>query len=357
VSTGLHGCKHNGGKQSARTEVGNSEAVEILGPSAPATAPAGQLEKEKAVRSKSSFANSIAAAALLLMLSAVPVCVFAQGARGPMSGGGIMSPPVNQRPLGLEFVGIEQHLNAEVPADLEFRDELGNPVKLADYFGHGRPVILNLGYYQCPMLCSELLQGLVGSMKALTFDLGKDFYVVTVSFDPRETTEMAAAKKRDIIKRYGRANADQGWHFLTGKPDQINALTKSVGFQYQFDPKTEQYAHAAAIVMLTPDHHVSGYFYGVEFSPKDLRLGLVQASQNRIGNIGDQVLLYCYHYDPRTGKYGAVIGNILKLAALATMLILGTLMFVMFRADRRADHGSDHGSGPGAAHGESGRVK
>jgi protein SCO1/2 len=260
-------------------------------------------------------------------------------------GGGIMSPPVNQRPPGLEFVGIEQHLNAEVPVDLEFRDELGNPVKLADYFGHGRPVILNLGYYQCPMLCSELLQGLVGSMKALTFNIGQDFDILTVSFDPRETTEMAAAKKRDMMKRYGRPNADKGWHFLTGKADQINALTKAVGFQYQFDPKTEQYAHAAAIVMLTPDHHISGYFYGVEFSPKDLRLGLVQASQNKIGNIGDQVLLYCYHYDPRTGKYGAVVANILKLAALGTMLILGTFMFVMFRADSKA------------AHGEPGRVK
>jgi len=264
-------------------------------------------------------------------------------------GGGIMSPPANQRPPGLEFVGIEQHLNAEVPADLEFRDELGNPVKLANYFGHGRPVILNLGYYQCPMLCSELLQGLVGSMKALTFNLGKDFDVLTVSFDPRETTEMAAEKKRDMMKRYGRANADQGWHFLTGKADQINALTKSVGFQYQFDEKTGQYAHATAIVMLTPDRHISGYFYGVEFAPKDLRLGLVQASENRIGNIGDQVLLYCYHYDPRTGKYGAVVSNILKLAALGTMLILGTFMFVMFRVDRH--------SGQRAAHDELRRVR
>jgi protein SCO1/2 len=258
-------------------------------------------------------------------------------------GGGIMSPPANQRPPGLEFVGIEQHLNAEVPGSLEFRDELGNPVRLADYFGHGRPVILNLGYYQCPMLCSELLQGLVGSMKALTFNLGRDYDVLTVSFDPRETTEMAAAKKRDMIKRYGRAQGDQGWHFLTGKPEAINALTKAVGFQYQFDPKTEQYAHATAIVMLTPDRHISGYFYGVEFSPKDLRLGLVQASQNKIGNIGDQVLLYCYHYDPRTGKYGAVISNILKIGALGTMLILGTFMFVMFRADRRLGGGRGQG--------------
>jgi protein SCO1 len=291
-------------------------------------------------------------AVLALILMSAAASLLAQG-RGPMMGGGIMSPPVNQRPPGLEFVGIEQHLNAEVPGDIEFRDELGNPVKLSDYFGHGRPVILNLGYYQCPMLCSELLEGLVGSMKVLTFDLGKDFDVVTVSFDPRETPEMAAEKKRDIIKRYGRVNAAQGWHFLTGKPDQINALTKSVGFQYQFDPKTEQYAHAAAIVMLTPDRHISGYFYGVEFSPKDLRLGLVQASQNTIGNIGDQVLLYCYHYDPRTGKYGAVISNILKLSGLATMLILGTFMFVMFRADRRSGQLS---SGQIKVHNGVGRV-
>lgn len=274
----------------------------------------------------------IAAATLLLMLSAP---LLAQGMRGPMSGGGIMSPPVNQRPPGLEFVGIEQHLNAEVPADLQFRDELGNPVKLGDYFGHGRPVILNLGYYQCPMLCGEILQGLSGSMKALTFELGKDYEIVTLSFDPRETTDMAAEKKRDIMKRYGRPNADKGWHFLTGQADQINALTKAVGYQYQFDPKTEQYAHTTAIVMLTPDRHISGYFYGVEFSPKDLRLGLVQASQNKIGNIGDQVLLYCFHYDPRTGKYGAIISNILRLGAVATMLILGTFMFIMFRNDRK----------------------
>jgi protein SCO1 len=308
-----------------------------------------QPEKEKAVRGKSSLANSIIVSSIivnsilgatfLLLLAASPL--LAQVGRGPMSGG-IMSPPVNQRPPGLEFVGITQHLNAEVPGNLEFRDEAGNLVKLSDYFGHGRPVILNLGYYQCPMLCSELLQGLVGSMKALTFDLGKDFDVVTVSFDPRETTEMAAAKKRDIMKRYGRANSDQGWHFLTGQADQIHALTQAVGFEYQFDPKTEQYAHAAAIVMLTPDRHVSGYFYGVEFSPKDLRLGLVQASENRIGNIGDQVLLYCYHYDPRTGKYGAVISNILKLAGLLTIVILGTFVLIMFRADRHADH--DHGA-------------
>jgi protein SCO1/2 len=264
--------------------------------------------------------------------------LFAQGARGPMMGG-ILSPPASQRPPGLEFVGIEQHLNAQVPGDLEFRDELGNTVRLGDYFGRGRPVILNLGYYQCPMLCSELLEGLVGSMKALTLQLGQDFDVVTLSFDPRETTEMAAAKKRDIMKRYGRANAAIGWHFLTGRADQIKALTDAVGFQYQFDPKTGQYAHATAIVLLTPDRHIAEYFYGVEFSPRDLRLGLVQASQGKIGNLTDSVLLYCYHYDPRSGKYGAVVSNVLKIGGLATMLILGTFVFVMYRADRSAAHG------------------
>ncbi len=271
------------------------------------------------------------------MLVLTASTLYAQSARGPMMGG-ILSPPANQRPPGLEFVGIEQHLNAEVPGDLEFRDELGNPVKLGDYFGHGRPVILNLGYYQCPMLCSELLAGLVGSMKALTLQLGQDFEVVTLSFDPRETTEMAAAKKLDIMKRYGRANAASGWHFLTGRADQIKILTDAVGFQYQFDPKTGQYAHATAIVLLTPDRHIAEYFYGVEFSPRDLRLGLVQAGQGKIGNITDTVLLYCYHYDPRAGKYGAVVSNVLKIGGLATILILGTFVFVMYRADRSAAH-------------------
>ncbi len=277
--------------------------------------------------------NSLA----ILMLVLTAGTLYAQSARGPMMGG-ILSPPANQRPPGLEFVGIEQHLNAEVPGDLEFRDELGNPVKLGDYFGHGRPVILNLGYYQCPMLCSELLAGLVGSMKALTLQLGQDFEVVTLSFDPRETTEMAAAKKLDIMKRYGRANAASGWHFLTGRADQIKILTDAVGFQYQFDPKTGQYAHATAIVLLTPDRHIAEYFYGVEFSPRDLRLGLVQAGQGKIGNITDTVLLYCYHYDPRAGKYGAVVSNVLKIGGLATILILGTFVFVMYRADRSAAH-------------------
>jgi protein SCO1/2 len=283
------------------------------------------------VRSK-----SIIVAIFVLALSSPPL--WAQGMRGPMMNGESMGIPAGQKLPGLEFVGIEQHLNAEVPADLAFRDELGNPVKLGDYFGKGRPVILNLGYYQCPMLCGEVLQGLTGSLKVLTFEPGKDFDVVTVSFDPHETPDMAATKKRDIMRRYGRAGADKGWHFLTGPAESINALTKAVGFQFQWDEKTQQYAHATTIVVLTPDRRVAQYFYGVEFAPKDLRLGLVQASNNQIGSVTDQMLLYCYHYDPRTGKYGAIISRIMSIAGAATVLLLGTFVFVLYRADASAQH-------------------
>lgn len=278
----------------------------------------------------------IIAAIFLLALSSLPL--WAQGMRGPMMNGESMGIPASQKLPGLEFVGIEQHLNAEVPADLAFRDELGNPVKLGDYFGKGRPVILNLGYYQCPMLCGEVLQGLTGSLKVLNFNVGKDFDVVTVSFDPHETPDMAATKKRDIMRRYGRTGAENGWHFLTGPPESINALTKAVGFQFQWDEKTQQYAHATTIVVLTPERRVAQYFYGVEFAPKDLRLGLVQASNNQIGSVTDQMLLYCYHYDPRTGKYGAIISRIMSVAGAATVLLLGTFVFVLYRADASGQH-------------------
>jgi protein SCO1/2 len=245
---------------------------------------------------------------------------------------GVMSPPANTRPPRLENVGIEQHLDAQVPADLIFRDDTGRTVKLEDYFGH-KPLILNLVYYNCTMLCGEALAGLSSAMRLVKFDLGNEFDVVTVSFDPRETPEMAAAKKKDYVARYGRANAAAGWHFLTGQPESINALTKAVGFQYQYDEKTNQYAHATAIMVLTPQGRISRYFYGVDFPPKDLRMGLVEASQGKIGNAVDAVLLYCYHYNPENGKYGAMVGNILRLAAAATILLLGGLLFILWRLD------------------------
>jgi protein SCO1 len=243
---------------------------------------------------------------------------------------GIVSPPANLRPPGLKHVGIEQHLNQQIPPNLRFRDETGKPVELADYFGR-KPLILNLVYYQCPMLCGEVLSGLESALRILKFDVGREFDVLTVSFDPKETPEMAAAKKTELLKRYGRPGAAAGWHFLTGTQTSIDALTQSAGFEYEYDPKTQQFAHATAILVLTPQGRIAQYYYGIEFAPRDLRLGLVQASENKIGTVVDQVLLYCYHYDPDQGKYGAIISRILKLAAVATIALLGTFLITMFR--------------------------
>jgi protein SCO1/2 len=246
-----------------------------------------------------------------------------------------MSPPAAMRPPYLENVGIEQRLDAQVPPDLAFVDDSGRSVKLGDYFGK-KPLILNLVYYNCTMLCGEALAGLSASMKVIKFDVGNQFEVITVSFNPRETTADAAAKKVEYLKRYGRPNAAAGWHFLTGSADSINALTKAVGFQYQYDAAKNQYAHATAIMVLTPQGHIARYFYGVEFPPKDLRMGLVEASSGKIGNPVDQVLLYCYHYDPATGKYGAIVSNILKLGAGLTILALGGLLLALFYLERIA---------------------
>jgi protein SCO1/2 len=270
--------------------------------------------------------NSIPTARLMLALALLAASAWAQ------MNNGVMSPPANTRPPRLENVGIEQHLDAQVPPDLTFRDDAGKTVKLGDYFGR-KPLILNLVYYNCTMLCGEALAGLSSAMRLVKFDVGNEFDVVTVSFDPRETPDMASAKKKDYVARYGRPNSAAGWHFLTGQPDSINALTKVVGFQYQYDPKSNQYAHATAIMVLTPQGRISRYFYGVDFPPKDLRMGLVEASQGKIGNAVDAVLLYCYHYNPETGKYGAMVANILRLAAAATILIMGIFLFILWRLD------------------------
>jgi protein SCO1/2 len=270
--------------------------------------------------------NSISTTRVLLAFA-----LLATSAWGQMNNG-VMSPPANTRPPRLENVGIEQHLDAQVPPGLVFRDDAGKIVKLGDYFGR-KPLILNLVYYNCTMLCGEALAGLSSAMRLVKFDVGNEFDVITVSFDPRETSEMAAAKKKDYVARYGRTNAAAGWHFLTGQPDSINALTKAVGFQYQYDAKSNQYAHATAIMVLTPQGRISRYFYGVDFPPKDLRMGLVEASQGKIGNAVDAVLLFCYHYDPETGKYGAMVANILRLAAAVTILVMGFFLFIFWRLD------------------------
>lgn len=246
-------------------------------------------------------------------------------------------------PALLRAIGFDQRLDAQVPLDLAFRDEIGRPVRLADYLGR-KPVILVLAYYECPMLCSLVLNGLLRSLRTLSFDVGDQFNVVTVSFDPSETPTLAAAKKKSYIERYGRIGAAKGWHFLTGEEGPIRQLAEAVGFRYAYDVEKNQYAHATGIVVVTPPGRIARYFYGLEYPPKDLRLALVEASANTIGSAVDQVLLYCYQYDPATGRYGVLIMNIIRLAGFATVLTLGTFMAVMFRLDRRKIRLKSHGS-------------
>jgi len=244
------------------------------------------------------------------------------------------------QPYQLTQVRIDQKLDSQVPLDLHFRDEAGRVVRLGDFFGQ-KPVVLSLVYYECPMLCTLVLNGMVTSFKVLSFDVGKEFEVVTVSFNPRETPQLAAAKKQSYLKRYSRPNAEKGWHFLTGDQDQIAKLADAVGFRYSYDPKTEQYAHASAIMVLTPKGHVARYYYGIEYAPRDLRLGLIEASANKIGSPVDQVLLYCFHYDPMTGKYGLVVRNVLRLGGITTVLLLGGFITVMLRRERHARRVAD----------------
>jgi protein SCO1/2 len=247
-------------------------------------------------------------------------------------------------PPGLEGVGIDQRLNEQVPLDLTFKDEQGKTVKLGDYFQSGRPVILNLVYFQCPMLCTEVLNGLTSALKVIRFTPGKEFEVVTVSIDPRETPQLAANKKQMYIKKLGNPEAAKGWHFLTGEQSQISRLADAVGFHYRYDAKLDQFAHAAGTMLITPQGKISQYYYGVEYSAKDMRLGIVEASQNKIGSLADQVLLYCYHYDPRTGRYGATITNIIRLGGVTTMIVLGGALVLLFRQEKH-----DQGIGTGRA--------
>ena len=232
-------------------------------------------------------------------------------------------------------VGFDQRLGAEAPLALPFRDESGRPVALGSYFG-AKPVIMVITYYNCTMLCPLLLDGLVRALRPITFDVGREFGILTVSINPRETPEIAASRKELYVQRYGRPGAAEGWHFLTGQPEAIQTLTAAVGFRYVYDPKKDEYAHATGLLLLTPQGKVSRYFYGVDFSPRDLRLGLIEAAANTIGSPVDQLLLYCYHYDPLTGKYGLVIMNVLRLTGLATVLAIGSFMLVSFRRDHRA---------------------
>ena len=238
-------------------------------------------------------------------------------------------------PGDLAGVGIDQRLDAQLPLDVALRDEYGRAVKFGDYFHAGKPVLLVPVYYRCPMLCTQILNGVAGSLKAVSLDPGKDFEVVAVSFDPKDTPEIAEPKKQAYLKRYGRPGTANGWHLLMGDEANVRRLMDALGYHYKYDPKTDQYAHASGVMIVTPDGRVSRYFYGIEYAPRDVRLGLVEASQNKIGNPVDQILLFCFHYDPSTGKYGAVALNLVRAAGAFTVLVGGMVLLFVLRRDVR----------------------
>ncbi len=271
---------------------------------------------------------------LLLLGCLLFLALPASGQYGTSQGG----IPQSGLPRPLTNVGIDQHLNALLPLDAGFRDENGKNVCLGDYLG-AKPVILALVYYECPMLCNELLNGLVSSLRVLLFDAGKEFSVVAVSFNPDEEPSQARDVKLACLKRYGHRGDPSGWHFLTGRPVSIDRLTQAVGFRYSYDTQLRQYAHASGIVLITPQGRISRYFYGIEFAPRDLRLGLVEASANKIGSLTDQILLFCYHYDPTHGKYGFMIMTVIRACGVAFVLMMGTYIAVMVRREHSSIRG------------------
>lgn len=245
----------------------------------------------------------------------------------------------NGLPKALNEVGLQQKLNEQIPLDTEFKNEDGQTVKISDYFGK-RPVILALVYYECPMLCSEVLNGLTGSLKGLNFNAGKEFDVVAISFDARENEKsgLAKNKKEAYLKRYGREGTANGWHFLTGTQDSIDKITNAVGFKYTWDEQTQQFAHAGGIMILTPEGKLSKYFYGIDYAPRDVKLAVMESSENKIGGAVDQMMLYCYHYDPATGKYGFAVMKVMRVAGLLTLFGLGAMIFVFWRRNKQKEN-------------------
>jgi protein SCO1/2 len=236
-------------------------------------------------------------------------------------------------PAALTAVGFDQRLNESVPFDLSFLDETGRRVRLGDYLGT-QPAILVLVQYECPMLCNLILNGLVDVLDKLPFDVGREFQVITVSFDTREQPALAQAKKATYVGRLGRPGAEDGWHFLTGDGTAVDRLAGAVGFRYGYDAANDRFAHPSGLVLLTPQGRIARYFFGVEYSPRDVRLGLVEASQNTIGTAVDQVMLFCYGYDPKTGRYTAAVMNLVRAGGVATLVGIG--LFVALSSRSRA---------------------
>jgi protein SCO1/2 len=289
---------------------------------------------------KVQFTTGIVLAAALLL--AAPHAARAQAQRSASAYAGTdeieAGMPAAAKTSLLKQVGFDQRLNAQVPLDLPFTDAAGRDVTIGQYLGQ-RPVVLALVYFNCPMLCTQVLDGAIAAFRALSLEPGKDYDFLAVSFDPREKPKDAEAKRQVYVKKYGAGpGADGGFHFLTGDESAIEALTKAVGFRYVWDPSIGQFAHPTGIVVLTPTGHVARYLFGVQYAARDLRLSLVEASQNQIGTKADELLLYCYHYDPSTGKYGLLTMRLLRIAGGLTILALGAFIFIMWRMEKRGSH-------------------
>ncbi len=277
--------------------------------------------------------------AFCLLLFAFCFSIAAQPGRemqGPLYG---PRPDLKQQESGLPKVlkdaGVDQKINDQIPLNAVFRDEDGNEIKLQNYFQKGKPVILTLVYYECPMLCNQVLTDLLGAMKAMTLSAGKEFEVITVSFDAREKPDLAKKKKETYLKSYGREGAEKGWHFLTGEQSSIDALTQSAGFRYAWDKESKQFVHASVIMILTPEGKLYRYYFGLQYAPKELRLGLVEASENKIGTVADTLLLYCFHYDPSSGKYGLVIMNIVRFGGVLTVIGIAGMLILLRQQTRK----------------------
>jgi protein SCO1/2 len=275
--------------------------------------------------------NRPATACALAALLCAAVPAQAQYANPP-----VRSESASEKDGLLKQVGIDQKIGQQLPLDLTFKDDTGRDVRLGEYF-HGKPVVMALAYYDCPMLCTQVLNGMTGALKTLSFDAGTDFEVVVVSIDPKDTFRMAANKKQSYVEHYGRPQTAAGWHFLTGTEANIKPLADALGFRYAYDANLKQYAHGAAIYVTTPKGLVSRYLLGIDFSPRDLRLAVVEASNNVLGTVGDKVLLLCYHYDPATGKYGAATLNAVRAGFIATVTGFLAFLFVSLRRERQAN--------------------
>jgi protein SCO1/2 len=242
----------------------------------------------------------------------------------------------NGLPDALQKVGIDQKLGDQLPFDTDVKDENGKLVKIRDYYKSGRPTIVAFVYYECPMLCNEVLNGLTGSLKGISLNAGKDFDVIAISFDPRENDkpDLAKNKKANYMERYGRPGTENGWHFLTATQDSIAKLTSAVGFKYEWDEKTQQFAHVGGVMITTADGKLSRYFYGIDYAPRDLKFGLMESAEAKIGNPAERLLLYCYHYDPASGKYGLAILRVLRAASVLTIAAIGAMLFMFWRRNK-----------------------